>query len=95
MNNAISRGWRPTFLLGALLLAGCAQPGLVEETYGDSVRHMVDAQIYDRAAALDPEPKPVLTLDGEKGEVVLKTHREAVSKPEEVPTPILLEIGKK
>lgn len=62
-------------VLGLAMLGGCAtEPSLVEDTYGDAVRHMVDAQIYDRAAAANPGDGPV-SLDGKKGEAVLKNHR--------------------
>jgi len=65
---------------GLALLAGCAtEPSLMHDTYGDAVRNMVDAQIYDRAAAANPGDEPV-SLYGKKGEAVLKMHREAVPK---------------
>jgi hypothetical protein len=80
-------------VLGLAILGGCAtQPNLVEETYGDAVRNMVDAQIYDRAAAENPGDEPV-SLDGKKGELVLKKHREdvpAASESREFNNPIMI-----
>ena len=79
-----------TPVVGLVLLTGCAsEPTHVRDTYGDAVRNMVDAQIYDRAAAANPGDAPV-SLDGKKGEVILKKQREDVPAAKQVQTPIVI-----
>jgi hypothetical protein len=81
-----------TLVCGCALLSACAPPSLVHDTYGDAVRHMIDAQIYDRDAAMDPGPDAV-SMDGAKAEQVLKTHREDVSHPDDIQQPIIIQTG--
>jgi hypothetical protein len=92
------RELRPRRALAALctlvLLGGCATAtDPVAQSYGDAVRHMIDAQIHDRAAAQSPASDPVVGLDGERGAAVLKAHRGDVSKPADVQHEITLGIG--
>ena len=49
----------------ALGLSGCIiDPTHVEDDFGNSVRQMVAAQIYDPEAATMPDPEPPLLVDG-------------------------------
>jgi hypothetical protein len=93
MHKIKSYGLPLTLLFSCALLGGCAPPSLVHDTYGDAVRHMVDAQIYDQDAAANAGSKPV-SLDGSKAEEVLKTHRQDVSEPEEIQEPIIIQTGR-
>jgi len=79
-----------TPVVGLALLTGCAsEASHVRDTYGDAVRQMVDAQIYDRAAAANPGDAPV-SLDGKKGELILKKHREDVPAAKDIQAPIVI-----
>lgn len=77
----------PLILL-TMLLSGCAstanEPTRVQEDFGQSVRQMTNAQIYDPAAARKPLNEPPMGLDGVQGEAVLKTYREDVGNPDAV-----------
>jgi len=93
MNKSKSFDLRLTVLFGCIVLSACAAPpSLVHDTYGDAVRQMIDAQIYDREAALNPGSDPV-SMDGAKAEEVLKTHRQDVSHPDEIQQPIIIQTG--
>jgi type IV pilus biogenesis protein CpaD/CtpE len=72
--------------LVALLLIGCTQwdPIAVEEDFGNSVRHMIQAQTYDPEARKNPPADPPTELDGQKASEILKTYRSDVGKAEEV-----------
>lgn len=82
-----------TLLFGCVVLSACAPTSLVHDTYGDAVRHMIDAQIYDREAAADPGSDPV-SMDGAKAEEVLKTHRQDVGQPDAIQEPIIIQTGR-
>ncbi len=75
--------------VAAMLLAGCAMtastdPTRVENDFGNSVRQMVDGQIYDTKAARKPATEPPLGQDGAHTEVILRKHREHVGDPASV-----------
>ncbi len=79
-----------------LLAAGCthSDPVRVEEDFGNSVRHMIDAQIYNPEAAEHPIIDPPRPLDGPKGEAVLDAYRADVPKPQGArQPPALINIG--
>lgn len=69
---------------GLLLATGCthSDPVRVEQDYGNSVRHMLNAQIYNPEAAEHPIIDPPRPLDGEKAEAVIRSYRSDVPKPE-------------
>ena len=84
---------RLTFsVLAAALIAaaiqGCAdfssRPARVEADYGNSVRHMVRQQIYNRETIDSPAIDPPTQFDGQRAAAVLKAHREDVGKAEDV-----------
>jgi type IV pilus biogenesis protein CpaD/CtpE len=84
------------FVLSLLVLtAGCTNNlTRVEQDFGNSVRHMINAQIYDPKAAENPPTQPPTELDGTKGEKVLSTYREDVYKPEKAEQPLRIQIGR-
>lgn len=79
-----------------LILAGCStnstDPVRVEMDYGNSVRNMVDAQIYDQEAARSSQSKPVIGIDGVKAEGVIEAYHADQGKTEEVREPIRFNI---
>jgi hypothetical protein len=79
----------------AALMLGCTanDPVRVEQDFGNSVRHMVDAQTYDPHAAERAGTEPPTELDGQKGQRVLGTYRGDAAKPEEVRRPITIDVG--
>ena len=83
------------FTLISIFVSGCSStdPIRVEADYGNSVRNMIEAQIYDPDAAKYPPSEPPTTLDGSYAENVLEAYRDDVSRPEEVDRPILIDIG--
>lgn len=64
------------FLLPALLLGGCAtNPTLTEQNFGDSVRQMVRAQIYDPSTISNPSDAAVESTDGRMLETVIESYQ--------------------
>jgi len=85
-------------VLALLLTAGCAitqEPARVDEDFGNSVRNMVDAQIYNHAAAQNPPVDPPLALDGQKGQNALEAYRKDVAKPKKVEEQIQINVAGK
>lgn len=73
-------------LLSCLLLAGCASSRAEPPTdaaFGSAVRHMIQEQIYDRAAAEQPPLDPPSSTDGARAAAALATYRTrpAISTP--------------
>lgn len=76
--------WRP--VLGGFILcwnAGCVLPSAVEEDYGKSVKQLVYVQTYDKATANNPSLQPVMGMDGQLNENVMKQYREYIANPKE------------
>lgn len=73
------------------LIAGCAYgPAAVEADYGNSVRHMVQAQ------TINPAPVDTHAIEGSDGQrlnTVLETYRKDVSKPEDVKKDIIINVS--
>ncbi|MEA3411731.1 MAG: hypothetical protein U9R74_09350 [Pseudomonadota bacterium] len=85
-------------LLALLLTAGCSttqEPTRVDDDFGNSVRNMIDAQIYNHAAAQNPPVDPPLALDGQKGENVLEAYRKDVAKPKKIEERIQINVSGK
>ncbi len=60
---------------------GCrSDPVWVEKDYGNSVRSMVEAQIYDPQAAANPAAAAG-GLDGAKGDKAIEAYRDPQVKP--------------
>ena len=62
------------FTLISIFVSGCSStdPTRVEADYGNSVRNMIEAQIYDPDAAKYPPSEPPTTLDGSYAEMCWK-----------------------
>ena len=56
-------------ILATVFITGCAAPPPTDQ-FGASVKHMREAQIYNRVAADTPDPMPV-AHDGQKAEEVI------------------------
>ncbi|QBQ55878.1 hypothetical protein [Nitrosococcus wardiae] len=77
-----------------VLLLGCTStdPVRVEQDFGNSVRNMIQAQIYDPEAARNPPVDPPAALDGAKAGEALKEYRQDVGKPSKVEKELPLNI---
>ena len=82
------------FLL-PLALSACTSydPVRVENDFGQSVRNMVDNQIYDPKAPNRTAAQSTGGLDGTQAELLLKKHREHVGNPSDIDTPIDVRIN--
>ena len=67
----------PLLLLSGFMLAGCTStdPRRVENDFGESVRQMINAQLYDPEAAADPPLIGVDTLDGPTAATTIDNYR--------------------
>ena len=75
----------PRSLLATLLLSACATgPTQTEQTFGDSVRHMIDAQTYDRSTLRTPSEEAIDRTDGRMLEGALEAYRSTVAEPDSV-----------
>lgn len=80
--------------LAAVAVAGCADTPLADADYGSSVQQMVQAQIFDPAAASNPAELPPEATDGARLENALDVYRKDVPKGNiEVKQPIIFEVG--
>ncbi|MEN8260689.1 MAG: hypothetical protein ABFS02_08910 [Pseudomonadota bacterium] len=75
--------------LAMSLVAGCADwsstPVRLVEDYGNSVRQLREGQTYDQAKLLYPNPEPLKSYDGNKGERVLeRAYRQDIGRPQNV-----------
>lgn len=81
----------------AAALAACggsfAKPSATEADFGNSVASMQKAQTANPAAAANPSTEPLTGVDPDYANAVLETMREAVSKPQEVSQPLVIQIG--
>lgn len=79
------RGRMAGLSLLALFISGCGitEPLVVQADYGSSVRQMIGLQTLDPLVAANPNPEPVMGLDGVKAGAILETYR---VKPPEAPT---------
>lgn len=93
--SAIKQNLYRVVVVAMLSATGCSStdPVRVEEDFGNSVRNMVNAQIYNPNAAKNPPAEPPLALDGEKADKVLEAYRGDVYKPEKAERPISIRIG--
>ena len=81
-------------LIIVTLIAGCADTPVADADYGNSVRHMVQAQTYDPAAASNPPELAPEVTDGARLENAIDIYRKDVSKGrEEVKQSVVFEVG--
>ena len=76
-----------------LISSGCAHQERTEVDFGNSVRQMVEQQIYDMNAASSPDSSAVLGGDPERLNNTLEGHREDVAKPSDVAAPVTINLG--
>jgi hypothetical protein len=81
------------FVIAVLTASGCANTSS-DEDYGQSVKHMVQAQTFDPAAASNPpEFAPEIT-DGARLQNALDVYRKDVAKGStDVKQPVIFEVG--
>lgn len=74
-------------------LAGCiSDANYVEDDFGTSVRQMVDAQIYDPAAASQPDLIPPLLIDGEVVGTTVEGYRQDAKREDKAGSNIVFSI---
>jgi len=82
-----------TPLLGSIMLAalsGCAAYPNTERDFGNSVRHMVQAQRVNNGPV---DTTPVDQGDGERLNNVLEAYRGDVSRPQDSAQPFVIDLG--
>ena len=85
--------YMPVLLLISLLSA-CADTPVADADYGNSVRHMVQAQTYDPAAARNPPELAPEQTDGARLENAMDVYRKDVAKGrDEVKQSVVFEVG--
>lgn len=77
----------------ALFAAACSPTPRVDATFGDAVPAMVEAQLYDPAAAANPSPDVVQGTDGQRMETVIEAHRGRAGNADNVSNPIVISVG--
>lgn len=75
------------------LIVGCASHNLTGAEFGDAVRQVTRAQIYDTNAAANPDPEAVLGGDPERLNNTLAGHRKDVASPQGVGQPVTINVG--
>ncbi len=81
-------------LVAAVLASGCSrQPTVPQAEFGEAVRSVMNSQIHDYAAAINPNPNAVEGSDPDRLDAALKAYREDVAQPEEVQQPITISFG--
>jgi hypothetical protein len=75
------------------LLVGC-ESNRTESEYGQAVRQMINAQVYNPATLTTPSDKPVEGADPDMVINAIEALREHVSKPEDVAgQDIVIQVG--
>ncbi len=77
----------------AIVIGGCETTTRVEDEYGESVRQMVNAQVYDAATLTSPSAKPVEGADPDMVNGAIEALREHVSRPEDVGQDLIIQVG--
>lgn len=82
--------------ISTLLLSACGdanyRPSAVDDNFGKSVNHMLQAQILNPQAAQNPPSEPPKHMDGYAGENTIEALREGFSTIEE-PQSIEISVG--
>ena len=77
-----------------VLVSACStQQDVLEAEFGTAVRSVMNNQIHDYDAAVNPEPDALEGSDPNRLNKVLTTYREHVTEPEAVRQPIEIAIG--
>jgi hypothetical protein len=80
------------FCAAILLNNGCAGTR-TEREFGDSVRSVMNAQIYDKGAAISPSTEPVTGGHAGRLEGVIEAYGTDSADTGDVSKPVVLEIG--
>lgn len=76
------------------IAAGCSrQPTVPAAEFGESVRSVMNSQIYDFEAAIHPNPDAIEGSDPDRLDAALKVHRADVAQPQEIRQPITINLG--
>jgi hypothetical protein len=89
MNLVSRQGVIFAMISASILLSACASQ---DTHFGDSVRHVNNAQIYDKTAALSPDIEPV-PQDGKKAQIVIDTYWEVGRERKEINNAIDIDVG--
>jgi hypothetical protein len=73
-----------------IMLSACV--GMDNKHFGDSVRDVQSAQIYNKSAALAPEITPV-PQDGQKAQIVIDTFWEVGRQQKQIHNAIDINVG--
>ena len=76
-----------------IVTTGCASNNRTAVEFGDAVRQVNDAQVYDTNAAANPDPAAVVGGDPERLNNTLDGHRKDVATPSGVDQPITISVG--
>jgi hypothetical protein len=80
--------------ISALLSTGCSShPELPTVEFGDSVRSVMEKQIYDLEAAMNPNPDAIEGSDPYRMDAALEVYRTEVGQAKEVQQPITISTG--
>jgi len=83
-------------LAALLIAAGCnSLPTTTEPevAFGDTVRGVMNSQIHDYDAAVNPDPNALEGSDPNRLNNVVEAYRDHITKPEEVGQPIQISVG--
>jgi hypothetical protein len=81
-------------LVAAVFASGCSrQPTIPVAEFGEAVRSVMNSQIHDYAAAINPDPNAVEGSDPDRLDAALKAYREDIAQPQEVQQPITISFG--
>jgi type IV pilus biogenesis protein CpaD/CtpE len=82
------------FTVLALTLGACAtEPTQLEQTFGDSVRHMIRAQTHDPATLESPSTETIEGTDGRRLENALEAYRGGVTTPQQGGGDVIVNVG--
>jgi hypothetical protein len=94
MNTIMTTLARSLPLCMACLLGGCAnQPTQTEMNFGESVRQMVQAQIYDPRTVTMPSDEAIDGTDGPYLEGAVEAYQNTVSDSGNVGNDIVISVG--
>ena len=86
-----------TGILVAIAVSACAtteySQSSTEKEFGNSVRHVVEAQKANPEASRNPDPNPIDQGDGARLEPVLEAYRTDTGAPSAIERPILIDVS--
>lgn len=82
-----------TLLACIAITTGCAGTSRADSEFGDAVRQVMAAQVYDPNAAANPDPAAVVGGDPDRLNNSLDGYRKEAAAPTSVGDPITVNIG--